>query len=347
MIIEALYLPQFHTFKENDLWWGQGFTEWKNLESSISLHKKHNPIKSPLWGKYDLLDENVMGMQYEFAKEIGVDVFSMYHYWSDGHLLMEKPIQNLLLNKEIDFKFYFNWANHHFFNKVHFSKKKLLWKQSYNDMFIERHVDYIHKAMEDYRYHRLDGKPVFNIYDPRNVPNFDIFFTKYKELFLKKFGTEIHLRATLKDYMDYQFIESNKELIDSVYEYHPVLANHHNPFQHYSYEINLRLKRDIFKRLTLFDSKKIVKRIIKGSKKIQGLPYGFGAYSGWDTTPRWNSKGIVHINFSKDLFNKQIESALRKAEEGDFLVITAWNEWGEGAILEPCLERENFIIRNT
>jgi lipopolysaccharide biosynthesis protein len=164
MIVEALYLPQFHRFDENDKWWGEGFTEWSNLKNAKLQFKDHSLIKTPTWGQYDLSNPEILAKQYEYAKQIGVDVFSVYHYWSNGKLLMERPIENLLEDKNIDFKFYFNWANHSFFNKVHFAKKKLLWKQEYDSSFIGNHVKYLHRAMDDNRYHRINDRPVLNIF---------------------------------------------------------------------------------------------------------------------------------------------------------------------------------------
>ncbi|MDA7851295.1 glycoside hydrolase family 99-like domain-containing protein [Gammaproteobacteria bacterium] len=344
MIIEALYLPQFHRFDENDKWWGEGFTEWSNLKNAQSQFKGHSIIKTPIWGEYDLSNPENMARQFEYAKHIGVDVFSVYHYWSNGKLLMQRPIENLLERPNLDFKFYFNWGNHSFFNKIHFSNKKLLWKQEYSDLFINSHVRYLHRAMEDRRYHRIGDKPVLNIYDPRNIPNFSDYLSMYKELFLKKFGTELHLRVTLKDYKDIVLINKNRELIDSVYEYQPYLANHSTPFRHYFYELKLRFGRDLLKTISIFDANEIVKKIVHGKKNFNDMPYGFGAYTGWDTTPRWGAKGIVHKNFENEMLNLQISAAQKKAQQDDFIVITAWNEWGEGAIMEPCKERQSFNL---
>jgi hypothetical protein len=150
------------------------------------------------------------------------------------------------------------------------------------------------------------------------------------------------LRVTLKDYKDISLINKNRNLIDSVYEYQPYFANHSNILRHFLYECNLRFRRDILKKVSVFEAGKIVNKIIQAKKYLKDIPYGIGAYTGWDTTPRWGSKGIVHRGYENKMLTEQIKSARKKAQANDFIVITAWNEWGEGAIMEPCKERGPF-----
>jgi lipopolysaccharide biosynthesis protein len=37
MKILAMYLPQFHRVKENDEWWGEGFTDWISTRNAKPL----------------------------------------------------------------------------------------------------------------------------------------------------------------------------------------------------------------------------------------------------------------------------------------------------------------------
>lgn len=109
----AMYLPQFHQIKENDLWWGEGFTDWTSVKQAKPLKKGHIQPKIPLHGEYyDLLDKNTMIRQAELAQAYGLSGFCFYHYWFDqGRRLLEKPAENLLKWQDIPMNYCFCWAN--------------------------------------------------------------------------------------------------------------------------------------------------------------------------------------------------------------------------------------------
>ena len=93
----AFYLPQFHAIPENDAWWGEGFTEWTNVRNSKPQFKGHVQPEVPYENDYyNLLDESAQEKQAKMASEYGVDGFCYYHYWFEGKLLLEKPMENML-----------------------------------------------------------------------------------------------------------------------------------------------------------------------------------------------------------------------------------------------------------
>ena len=113
MKIIAFYLPQFHEVKENNEWWGEGFTEWTNVKTAQPTFKNQNMPRVPLnKNYYNLTNVESLQWQAKIAKKYGIYGFAYYHYWSEGNMLLEKPAEIMLENKTVDIPFCFSWANH-------------------------------------------------------------------------------------------------------------------------------------------------------------------------------------------------------------------------------------------
>lgn len=104
----AFFVPQYHRIPLNDKYWGKGFTEWVNVKNAKPLFEGHVQPKIPLNNNYyDLLKRETKIWQKDLAQKYGIYGFCYYHYWFNGKMLLEKPCEQILADKEIDLPFCF------------------------------------------------------------------------------------------------------------------------------------------------------------------------------------------------------------------------------------------------
>lgn len=350
MKVIAFYLPQFHEIPENNEWWGKGFTEWVNVKKAESLFEGHIQPRIPLNNNYyNLLDNDVLHWQVNLANQYGVYGFCFYHYWFDGHMLLEKPVEMYLNDKSLKKQFCLCWANEHWTNAWVSGKNKVLIEQRYgNKKEWKEHFDYLLPFFKDDRYIKENNKPLFVIYRPEIIECLNPMLDLWNEL-AKKEGFDGLCFA-------YQHIDFDlkKKKDDSRFtydiEYQPTYAQ--TLIRQQRFLILRKMKRKVaflaekYLKLDLryihnnslikFNYDEIWKYIINMkpvSKK--SIP---GAYVNWDNTPRRGDKGIVHTDVTPEKFEqyfiKQIEHA-RNVYHSDKIFIFAWNEWAEGGFLEP------------
>lgn len=350
MRIIAFYLPQFHEIPENNKWWGEGFTEWINVKKAKPLFEGHNQPRIPLNNNYyDLTDENTQEWQVKIAKEYGIYGFCFYHYWFDGHLLLEKPVEQYLDNSKCDLPFCICWANEHWTNAWISDENKVLMEQKYGGQKEwKAHFDYLLPYMKDRRYIKNNGKPLFIIYRPEIIECLNEMLDYWQELSILNGLGEIEFA--------YQHIGldllKNKDTSRFCYniEYQPIYAN-------YELEKN--------KAATLKKIKRCVSKILesKFKKDIRNLHLGGliksdydktwntilsmnpqneksvpGAFVDWDNTPRRGAKGRVYLGVTPEKFQKYLSKQIFRAKKiynKDMLFVFAWNEWAEGGYLEP------------
>ena len=345
MEIIAYYLPQYYPFKENDEWWGEGFTEWTNVGKAKPLFKGHYQPKVPAnLGYYDLRMAETKEKQVQLAKEAGVTAFCYWHYWfGNGRVLLDLPMRQVLDTGKPDFPFCLGWANESWMSKIWNPdgtvEGRTLMEQLYpGDEDIVNHFNYIKRAIEDKRYLRIDNKPVFVIYKPMQYPEVTHFMEMWNRM-IKEVGIaeafffightidslEIAKLPSLGfDAVnivrqgEYRF---NKDVIKKI------------PFTLFKYRV---LKHPLKLKYS-FISKYFIDETVDSQENV--FP---SIIPNWDHTPRSGRRGQVYHQSTPELFKKHVERALRvvkgKRPERQILFLKSWNEWGEGNYMEPDLK---------
>lgn len=342
----ALYLPQFHEVKENNEWWGQGFTEWTHVRGAKALFRGHKqPIEPKNGNYYDLMDRRTVEWQTALMKEYGVDGFVYYHYYFKGQLLLEKPAENLLKWTDIDQPFFFCWANHTWYQAKN-GVKKVLREQTYGtEQDWEAHFQYLLPFFSDRRYEKKENKPVFMIYAPDFPEKHDI--TNYFDRRCKESGFEgIYVIETFSDSFDpanYGVLRQNLcAQAEKIYIREPAVANGiYNRKKKYSF---LRIWKKFRRTLSFkgilpwvdhFDGNKLYD--IMSSESPRGDDVCGGVFFSWDNTPRHGVRGYRITPPDKEHFMRYAD----RIQEDEYAFINAWNEWAEGMILEPT-EHEGY-----
>lgn len=343
--IFALYLPQFHETEENNAWWGKGYTDWTAVKRSSPLFKGHYQPRIPLnRNYYDLTNVETIREQAAMAKKYGVDGLCIYHYWSKGKLIMERPAEILLQASDIDISFFLSWANHDFKRTWFDGDGACLRKQEYGDELEARaHYEYLSNFFRDDRYKKINNRPVLMIHNIYDIPDFDQKMSFWTKLAQAEGYAGLYIIAT-KTFTMMRSKEMQKfKYVDAVFIFEPmnVRTNGANEELYYIYIRRARtwLLRQLSRYLKIqkpeiFDYRAANERMLKRNKC--GKQY-YCIFPGWDNTPRYGGKGIVFRGSTPELFEYYAKRFYRRsADEGcEFLLVNAWNEWGESAYLEP------------
>lgn len=331
----AFHLPQYHTFPENDEFWGKGFTEWVNVKKALPLYKNHNQPRIPLDNNYySMVELSTLEKQAEISRNYGVYGFCYYHYWFNGKLLMQKPLELLLANPQVDQKFCFSWANEPWTRSWDGKTGDVIVEQEYGDSSDwEKHFLYLLPFFKDERYIKIDGRPVFLIYRTESIPCLDSMIDCWNKLSEQNGLKPIYFVETLTYFQSRPVSHKTQAVVD--FEPMYVLQYGRSIFSKVMDRIFSEAK-DFFRstkiRFYTYDS--VWKKIINCKIDSCGKKLYRGAFVDWDNTPRRSQKGTVFEGATEKKFGKFLKS-LGVAAENDFIFINAWNEWAEGAYLEP------------
>jgi lipopolysaccharide biosynthesis protein len=332
--VVAFYLPQFHPIPENNRWWGNGFTEWTNVAKATPLFPDHYQPHVPAdLGFYDLRVPETRAAQAELALTYGVDAFCYYHYWFAGQRLLERPFNEVLASGQPDFPFCLCWANQTWSGIWHGAPNRILIEQTYPGYDDHaRHFDWLATAFVDRRYLKVDGKPLFVVLHPNEIPDVKSVMDFWRRRAAESGLPGLHLVAIRHE--PFMFSPGDSP---------PVW----NPVEH-GFDASLRMRVPLvppgWRRgesgLAVIDHNKVIDYLV--APPLPGIKDHPCVSHAWDNTPRSGNGGIVFQGSHPDLFRRNLRQAFANAAthapEEQLVFLKAWNEWAEGNHLEPDLK---------
>lgn len=326
----AYYLPQFHAIDENDDWWGTGFTEWRNTARGLPRFEGHYQPRIPRdLGFYSLLDLEVIRRQVDLAKAAGIHGFCFYYYNFNGERLLEKPLDLFLATPDIDMPFALIWANENWTKTWDGLDTEVLMAQDYREEDEGTLIADVARYMADPRYIRVKGRPIFIIYRPGIIPDCKDTVQRWRQ----RFAADHDLDPCILMAQGFNDLDPRVFGLDGAVEFppHKVAAT----------------AADLNPTLDLLDpefsgSVKDYTDVVACSlaEEPPEFPLIKGVTTGWDNEARRPGRGMVLHDASPEKYEQWLRGVVSFAEANPFhgepiVVINAWNEWAEGAYLEP------------
>jgi hypothetical protein len=336
----AFYLPQFHQIPENDEWWGKGFTEWTNVVQARPNFVGHYQPQLPAdLGFYDLRLPESMQQQVQLARTYGIYGFCFHYYWFSGRRVLERPLTQMLESGKPDLPFCISWANENWSRRWDGSDDEVLLRQEYSDDTDERFIRDVLGILKDPRYIRVGGAPLLLVYRVDLLPDATRTARHWRSVCAREGLPSIHLAAVqsfgIGDPRPYGF--------DSAVEFPPHVKRA---------LLDVRTMPGVYPDFDgyLEDYLAIVRH------QVRQPPTDYVTYRGvmpaWDNTPRRGTHAHIVIKSSPSAYEGwlrfAVEHSLARAKVQEPLIfVNAWNEWAEGAYLEPDQRRGHAYLEAT
>jgi len=350
-----MYFPQFHEIAENNNWWGKGFTDWHNVKEGAPQFEGHYQPRVPLNDYYyDQSKLSTIEWQIELAKQYGIYGFCHYHYWFDGKQLLETPTNLMLENDQLDFPFCLSWANETWSRRWDGRDNEILIEQTHpaNRESWKKHFDYLVQFWKDERAIKINGKPIFVIYRPQYIQDINEMIDYWQMLaqengllgiyIIHQQSFELPNKNTLKNF-------------DAIFHFQPAMAI--NAQRKGSLLLSSLLLLDTFRllpekiqdyiraaktklrgRIQLHDYDKIWQSIINLQPDSHLTTYP-GCFVDWDNAARYKNRATIYYEATPKRFgywlSKLLDTMPDRNLPENYIFLNAWNEWSEGAYLEP------------
>jgi lipopolysaccharide biosynthesis protein len=344
----TFYLPQYHPIKENDEHWGKGFTEWTNVVNAKPRFVGHQqPLLPTDLGFYDLrLAENIAS-QIQLAKQHGIYGFCFYYYWFSRERLLEKPLDIFLEHKEWDFNFMIAWANENWTKRWDGMDEDVIIAQKYLESDPLSFIKDVEHILLDSRYIRENGKPVLVVYRGSKLGDPALYIKTWREYFQEKHNLDLHILSVLgldvSDPRPFGF--------DAGIEFEPLTIAKRTDFNKQK-----PAPINVFHKLLDKDFQGGVADYRQVALNSTRSPFSFPTYKSvmpsWDNDARKKGKGpTIFYGANPDIYGQWLDNTInhqkKRAKGSPLIFINAWNEWAEGAVLEPTMHNGHAFLNRT
>jgi glycosyltransferase involved in cell wall biosynthesis len=325
----AFYLPQFHAIEENDEFWGRGFTEWRQLPKALPRFPGHYQPRIPRdLGFYNLENVADLGRQVAMAKAGGIHGFAYYYYWFNRKRVLERPL-DVLLNSDVDMPFMLIWANENWTRTWDGSESQVLLKQDYKQDDDDALVEDLARHFLDRRYIRLKGRPLFVIYNPKNIPDTAETIARWRKRIAERIGADplIFMAQTFGE------LDPHPHGLDGALEFPPHKLAAHTPGR----QMPDAFSPEFTGQVIAYDN---FVKVSLGYDEPEDYPLIKTALPSWDNDCRKPNRGLTLEGIAPQKYQRWLTELINRAmdapiEGTPIVAINAWNEWAESAYLEP------------
>ena len=335
----AFFLTQFHPTPENDQWWGKGFTEWTNVTRAQPLYDGHYQPHRPMdLGFYDLRLRETRHEQIKMAKKYGIDGFCYHYYWFSGKRILNRPLDDMLADRQSNMPFCICWANENWTRRWDAADHEILIAQKYlpgDDLnFIKSLIPFF----EDPRYICYEGAPFLIVYRPSHLPDPKKTVETWRE-YCRSIGIP-------KIYVCSALTHGNRDYLSDVFDGGVEFPPHNLSGSN----LNCHIKFHQSFHGNVMEFKNIAESYL--AHKYNSLNIFHTVFPSWDNTARTGNRALIVSNGTPANYEYWLAETIRKTSRqyGDqerFIFINAWNEWAEGCHLEPDQKYQKQFLEAT